>query len=101
MGSYNINIQTKQGVNSMQTLTERLINRIKEKESFNDIAYLCEDFQTFCDEINEWGVDVIGGVDLYGVGFLPNPELDLDALDRFFASFGCTPSNPHPAGRYA
>ena len=85
----------------MNQLTQRLINRIQEKESFLDIAHLCEDFQTFCDEINEWGVDHIGGVDLYGAGFLPNPELNLDALDAFFSSFGCTPDNPHPAGRYA
>ena len=85
----------------MNNLTQRLINRINEKESFKDIAYLSEDFQTFCEEINEWGVDHIGGVDLYGAGFLPNPELNLDALDAFFASFGCTPDNPHPAGRYA
>ena len=29
------------------TKTERLINRIKEKESFYDVAYVCEDFETF------------------------------------------------------
>ena len=45
------------------TKTQRLINRIQEKESFYDIAYLCEDFDTFIDEISEWGVDHIGGVD--------------------------------------
>ena len=79
----------------IQTKTERLINRIKEKESFFDIAYLCEDFATFIDEVAEWGVDHIAGVDF------DDPELDLEALDDFFGSFGCTPSNPHPAGRYA
>ena len=47
----------------MTTKTQRLINRIEEKESFYDIAYLCEDFDTFIDEIAEWGVDHIGGVD--------------------------------------
>ena len=45
------------------TKTQRLINRIEQKESFYDIAFLCEDFQTFIDEISEWGVDHIGGVD--------------------------------------
>ena len=45
------------------TKTQRLINRIEQKESFYDIAYLCEDLQTFFDEISEWGVDLIGGVD--------------------------------------
>ena len=47
------------------TKTQRLINRIEQKESFYDIAYLCEDFQTFIDEISEWGVDHIGGCLLY------------------------------------
>ncbi len=46
----------------MTTKTQRLINRIEQKESFYDIAYLCEDFDTFIDEISEWGVDHIGGV---------------------------------------
>ena len=39
------------GFSPMNQLTQRLINRIQEKESFLDIAHLCEDFQTFCDEI--------------------------------------------------
>ena len=77
------------------TKTQRLINRINEKESFFDIAFLCEDFETFQIEVAEWGVDHIGGVDF------DDPELDREQLDAFFASFGCTPSNPHPAGRYA
>ena len=33
--------------------TQRLINRIQEKESFSDIAYICEDFETFVFEIFE------------------------------------------------
>ena len=41
----------------MTTKTQRLINRINEKESFYDIAYICEDFDTFIDEISEWEVD--------------------------------------------
>lgn len=90
-----INIYTK-GVSFMiQTKTERLINRIKEKESFFDIAYLCEDFATFCDEVAEWGVDHAGGVDF------DDPDLDIEAINDFFNSFGYTMANPHPAGRYA
>ena len=77
------------------TKTERLINRIKEKESFYDVAFLCEDFETFEIEVAEWGVDHISQVDF------DDPDLNLKQLDEFFASFGCTPSNPHPAGRYA
>ena len=77
------------------TKTQRLINRIKEVENFENVAFLCEDFDTFIDEVAEWGVQSIAKVDF------DDPELDLKALDAYFASFGCTPSNPHPAGRYA
>ena len=86
---------------SPKSQTARHINRIDTVEKFRDIAELCEDFQTFVDEISEWGVDHIGGVDFYGVGFQLNEELDLPALDRYFASFGCTPDNPHPCSKYA
>ena len=86
---------------SPKSQTARLINRINTVEKFRDIAELCEDFQTFVEEISEWGVDHIGGVDFYGVGFQLNEELDLSALDRYFGSFGCTPQNPHPCSKYA
>ena len=86
---------------SPKSQTSRLINRIDSVERFRDVAYVCEDFQTFVDEISEWGVDYIGGVDFYGVGFELNEELDLEALDKYFASFGCTPENPHPCSKYA
>ena len=86
---------------SPKSQTARLINRIDSVERFKDVAYVCEDFQTFVDEISEWGVDHIGGVDFYGVGFQLNEELDIPALDRYFASFGCTPENPHPCSKYA
>ena len=81
---------------SPKSQTSRLINRIDTVEKFRDIAELCEDFRSFVDEISEWGVDHIGGVDFYGVGFELNEELDLPALDKYFGSFGCTPENPHP-----
>ena len=77
------------------TKTERLINRINEVGNFENVAYVCEDFETFVEEVAEWGVQSIAKVDF------DDPELDLKALDAYFASFGCTPSNPHPAGRYA
>ena len=86
---------------SPKSQTARLINRIDSVERFRDVAYVCEDFQTFVEEISEWGVDHIGGVDFYGVGFQLNEELDLEALDKYFASFGCTPENPHPCSKYA
>ena len=77
------------------TKTQRIINRIQEKESFYDVAYVCEDFETFEIEVAEWGVDHIAGVDFDA------PELNRPMLDAFFASFGCTPSNPHPCSKYA
>ena len=86
---------------SPKSQTSRLINRIDSVERFRDVAYVCEAFQTFVAEISEWGVAHIGGVDFYGVGFELNEELDLEALDRYFASFGCTPENPHPCSKYA
>ena len=79
----------------IQTKTERLINRIREKESFFDVAFLCEDFETFEIEVAEWGVDSIAKVDF------DDPEVDRNLMDEFFASFGCTPDNPHPCSKYA
>ena len=77
------------------TKTERLIDRIKKVEKFYDVAFLCEDFQTFVDEIQEWGVYHICGVDF------DDPDINLEQLDTFFGSFGCTPNNPHPCSKYA
>ena len=77
------------------TKTSTLINRIDSKESFRDIAYLCEDFATFIEEVAEWGVDHAGGVDF------DDPEVNVGMMNAYFASFGCTPSNPHPCSKYA
>jgi len=75
----------------MTTKTQRLIQRIQEKESFYDVAYVCEDFETFEIEVAEWGVDHIAGVDF------DDPEVNRGMMNAYFASFGCTPDNPHPA----
>ena len=77
------------------TKTQRLINRINEVDNFQNVAYLCEDFDTFIDEVAEWGVQSIAKVDF------DDPEVNRGMMNAFFASFGCTPDNPHPAGRYA
>ena len=79
----------------MTTKTQRLIQRIQEKESFYDIAYLSEDFETFIFEVAEWGVDHIGGVDF------DDPEVNRGMMDAFFGSFGYTPNDPHPCSKYA
>ena len=75
--------------------TQRLINRIQEVANFENVAYVCEDFETFEIEVAEWGVDHIAGVDF------DDPELDREQLDAFFGSFGCTPDNHHPCSKYA
>ena len=77
------------------TKTQTLIERIKAKESLYDVAFLCEDVETFEIEVAEWGVDHAGGVDF------DDPEVNRGMMDEFFASFGCTPSNPHPCSKYA
>ena len=77
------------------TKTSRIINRINEKESFYDIAYLSEDFASFIDEVAEWGVDHIAGVDF------DDPEVNRGMMDAYFASFGYTPNDPHPCSKYA
>ena len=78
------------------TKTERLINRIKEVPNFENMAYVCEDFATFIDEVAEWGVDHIAQVDFDSLS-----DEDISALDEFIASFGCSPSQPHPCSKYA
>ena len=59
------------------TKTQRLIQRIQEKESFYDVAYVCEDFETFEIEVAEWGVDHIAGVDF------DDPEVNRGMMDAF------------------
>ena len=78
------------------TKTERLIDRIKKVERFYDVAFLCEDFQTFVDEIQERGVDHICGVE-----FDDLTDEAIAELDEFIASFGCSPTDPHPCSKYA
>ena len=74
---------------------EAIANRIKSNDNFENVAYVCCDWEEFVFEVAEWGVQSIAKVDF------DDPELNLPMMDAFFASFGCTPSNPHPAGRYA
>ena len=76
--------------------TERLINRINEVDNFENVAFLCEDFATFIEEVAEWGVDHIATVDFDSLS-----DEDISFLDEFIASFGCSPSQPHPCSKYA
>ena len=79
----------------MLSLTERISNRILEVDNFENVAHVCCDWEEFVFEVAEWGVQSIAKVDF------DDPDLNFEAINDFFASFGCTPSNPHPAGRYA
>ena len=74
------------------TKTERLINRINDVPNFENVAYVCEDFETFVEEVAEWGVQSIAKVDF------DDPELDLEQMDAFFACLLYTspsPRDPH------
>jgi len=75
---------------------ELIARRISSKESFENVAYLCCDWQEFVFEVEEWGVYHIAGVDFDSL-----THEDVKFLDSFIASFGCSPSNPHPCSKYA
>jgi len=75
------------------TKTERIINGIKKSDNFENVAYVCEDFETFVFEVAEWGVDHIAGVDFFDTyksfrDFTFNPELDIERLDTFIREEG-------------
>ena len=76
--------------------TNRITKRILESDSFENVAHVCCDWEEFVFEVAEWGVDRIAQVD-----FDDLTENDIKILDEFIASFGCSPSNPHPCSKYA
>ena len=75
----------------MTELSKRISDRILSSDNFENVAYVCCDWEEFVFEVAEWGVDHIAQVD-----FDELSELDVKALDEFIASFGCSPSQPHP-----
>ena len=65
------------------TKTQRLIKRILEIENMQNVACVCENWQEFCFELEEWGVTSAAKVEF------DDPELDTQELDRFiFAENG-------------
>ena len=76
--------------------TDRITKRILESDSFENVAHVCCDWEEFVFEVAEWGVDHIAQVD-----FDDLTKNDIEILDEFIASFGCSPSNPHPCSKYA
>ena len=75
---------------------QRISNRILEIDNFENVAYVCCDWEEFVFEVAEWGVTHIGCID-----FDDLTDAEVKELDTFIASFGCSPSNPHPCSKYA
>ena len=75
---------------------EAIANRIKSNDNFENVAYVCCDWEEFVFEVAEWGVDHIATVDFDSL----TPD-EVSFLDEFIASFGCSPSQPHPCSKYA
>ena len=77
-------------------LGNRIADRILEVDNFENVAYVCCDWEEFVIEVAEWGVDHIAQVDFDDLS-----DKDISFLDEFIASFGCSPSQPHPCSKYA
>ena len=75
----------------MTELSNRIANRIQNSDNFENVAYVCCDWEEFVFEVAEWGVDHIAQVDFDSLS-----DEDISALDEFIASFGCSPSQPPP-----
>ena len=80
----------------MTPFAERIARRILDVDNFENVAHVCCDWEEFVFEVAEWGVDHIACIDFDDLS-----EVDLDFLDSFIASFGCSPTNPHPCSKYA
>ena len=62
------------------TKTQTVINRILEVENFQNVACVCEDWQEFCQELEEWGVYGCAKIDF------DDPDLNVPMLDAFIKS---------------
>ena len=80
----------------MTPFAERIARRILDVDNFENVAHVCCDWEEFVFEVAEWGVDHIACIDFDDLS-----EEDIDFLDSFIASFGCSPTNPHPCYKYA
>ena len=80
----------------MTPLAERIARRILDVDNFENVAHVCCDWEEVVFEVAEWGVDHIACIDFDDLS-----EEDIDFLDSFIASFGSSPTNPHPCSKYA
>ena len=75
----------------MTPFAERIARRILDVENFENVAHVCCDWEEFPQEVAEWGIDHLACIDFDDLS-----EEDIDYLDSFIGSFGCSPTNPHP-----
>ena len=75
---------------------QRISERILKVDNFENVAYVCCDWEEFVFEVAEWGVDHIAQVDFDDLS-----DEAIKELDQFIASFGNSPENPHPCSKYA
>ena len=80
----------------MTELSNRIANRIQNSDNFENVAYVCCDWEEFVFEVAEWGVTHIGCIDFDNL-----TKAEIKELDTFIASFGCSPEDPHPCSKYA
>ena len=62
------------------TKTQTVIKRILEVDNFQNMACCCEDWQEFCQELEEWGVYGCAKIDF------DDPDLNVPMLDAFIKS---------------
>jgi len=62
------------------TKTQTVIKRILEVENFQNVACVCEDWQEFCQELEEWGVYGCAKIDF------DDPDLNVPMLNEFIKS---------------
>ena len=62
--------------------TNILIDRIRSVDNFLNLAYFCESWQDFIEELGEWGVYSIAKIDF------DDKELDVNLLDQFINQEG-------------
>ena len=77
----------------MTELSKRISDRILSSDNFENVAYVCCDWEEFVFEVAEWGVDHIAGVDFFDTyksfrDYTFNPELDIKKLDTFIREEG-------------
>ena len=80
----------------MLAQVQRISERILKVDNFENVAYVCCDWEEFVFEVAEWGGDHIAQVDFDAL-----TDEEIKELDTFIASFGCSPTDPHPCSKYA